>query len=686
MGFKLKINRLLLLFSIFLVLLCCVSLVSASTNNQTDLINSDNTTEITLESIEDDTDEPYSSNIDTEELKSTDNIIVNQRNFKMYFDDDGVLKKEYGGKTLTFDGSFKDKGTITIDSPNTRITGRNAVFYDTVFGLKADGVVLSNLNFVLNKTYPTNAYSGIFIKADNVTVSNVNIDYKVPKQGTGFAITCNNGFDNIANVKLINNTINFVGNDAPFGYNYGVIIFHTINATVSGNKINCQLPLRDVDWSGQIFIGSSMDSVAAFVADNCPNLLFSNNNINAFANKRVGSYPTLDCCLIYKCDNAIIEYNYIHEEDLITLEGYPSYLYGLDLYLSEDVIVYKNDISLYSTGGNNGNGAAYPIQVSGTSNVQIAFNNITSYNNGPNLGIYSNNFYGPTRIDIMSNFINITGYASSHPWALVAGIEAQDSDDKIMNNTIIVNTVNNFIQGSNVYGISYSQKTGGTHKYNIQYNNVTTNGRYAVALKGGNTKVSDSIIANNILKTSRAGGDKAAIIMTEKGKRNIIVNNTDGSTLPKQMSSDEYNNLLHNYLTPPSKSESEGQGFSGEGKSFIGTDEGSGLNGLTAGNDMKNNGFNGFNPNHSKSQSHKGNVNSTRHAFGSSSVDIASASSSSGAGGRQSQQSDNPKAYEVTKQIEELDDIDYVQSIVLILLAIGLLIVGYRQKREQEEY
>ena len=36
-----------------------------------------------------------------------------------------------------------------------------------------------------------------------------NIDYKVLKQGTGFAITCNNGFDNIANVKLINNSINF---------------------------------------------------------------------------------------------------------------------------------------------------------------------------------------------------------------------------------------------------------------------------------------------------------------------------------------------------------------------------------------------------------------------------------------------------------------------------------------------
>ena len=687
MGFKLKINRLLLLFSIFLVLLCCVSLVSASTNNQTDLINSDNTTEITLESIEDNADEPYSSNIDTEELKSTDNIIVNQRNFKMYFDDDGVLKKEYGGKTLTFDGSFKDKGTITIDSPNTIITGRNAVFYDTVFGLKADGVVLSNLNFILNKTYPTNAYSGIFIKANNVTVSNVNIDYKVPLKGTGFAITCNNGYDDIVSVKLINNTINFVGNYGSSGYNYGVIIFHTINATISGNKINCQLPLRDVDWSGQIFIGSSMDSVAAFVADNSLNLFLSNNNITAYVNKRVGSYPTLDCCLIYKCDNAIIEYNNIHEEDLITTKGTRNYLYGLDLYLSEDVIVYKNNISMYTTGGTGSMSTAYPIQVSGTSNVQIAFNNIYSYSNGPNLGIYSNNYYGPTKIDIISNFINITGNAQSGDgmgeWSLVAGIEVQDSNDKIMNNTIIVNTVHEFKKGQNVYGISYSQKTGGTHRYNIQYNNVTTNSEYAVALKGGYTRVSDSIIANNILKTTYAGGDKAAIIKTDKGKRNIIVNNTDGSTLPKQMSNDEYNNLLRNYLTQPSKG--EGQGFSGEGQSFIGTGEGTGLNGLNSGNGIKNNGFNGFNPNPSKSQAHNGNVNSTMYTYGSSGVDISSASSSSGAGGRQSQQSDNPKAYEVTKQIEELDEMANIQSIILILLAIGLLIVGYRQKREQEE-
>ena len=82
------------------------------------------------------------------------------------------------------------------------------------------------------------------------------------------------------------------------------------------------------------------------------------------------------------------------------------------------------------------------------------------------------------------------------------------------------------------------------------------------------------------------------------------------------MSSDEYNNLLHNYLTPPSKSESEGQGFSGEGKSFIGTDEEwfKWIN--PVGNDWKNNGFNaGFNPNHSKSQPLQGHLKFYKACF-----------------------------------------------------------------------
>lgn len=144
MGFKLKLNRILLLISIFAVLLISVSLVSASTVDENNLTITDDTDSISNHVddsiVEISNYEPYSSsNINTEELKSTaneKNWIINQRNYKMFFDDNNVLKHEYGGQILTFDGEFTDKGIITIDSPDTKITGRNTLFNNAAFNLK----------------------------------------------------------------------------------------------------------------------------------------------------------------------------------------------------------------------------------------------------------------------------------------------------------------------------------------------------------------------------------------------------------------------------------------------------------------------------------------------------------------------------------------------------------------------
>ena len=126
-----------------------------------------------------------------------------------------------------------------------------------------------------------------------------------------------------------------------------------------------------------------------------------------------------------------------------------------------------------------------------------------------------------------------------------------DSDDRIFNNTIIVNTVNKFEKGFNVYGISYTQPTNGNHKYNIQYNNVSTNSDRAVALRGGgNSIVSDSIVANNILKTRKYCGNRAVDAI---GPRNVVVNNTDGSKPVRKMSANEYPNSLKYYFDNPYK-------------------------------------------------------------------------------------------------------------------------------------
>ncbi len=102
-----------------------MSLISASTNENLTITDSADSGML-LE----DASETYSSlNVKSvqsqDEIESSqDSYIINQRNYKMYFDEDGVLKDEYGSKILTFNGEFTDKGVLTINSDNTKITGR----------------------------------------------------------------------------------------------------------------------------------------------------------------------------------------------------------------------------------------------------------------------------------------------------------------------------------------------------------------------------------------------------------------------------------------------------------------------------------------------------------------------------------------------------------------------------------
>ena len=175
------------IFVFLILLLLSMSVVSAVSDNAT-MCSASNSDCIDLKS---DSSYVYDSQLLGAESKATDNIIINQRNYKMYFDDNNVLKKDYNGKVLTFQGYFLDKGVFTIDGENTKITGKNTLFNNTVFNIKANGVMLTNLNFVLNKEFSNNEFAGILINADNVTVYNVALNYTVPKNCTGFGIYSN---------------------------------------------------------------------------------------------------------------------------------------------------------------------------------------------------------------------------------------------------------------------------------------------------------------------------------------------------------------------------------------------------------------------------------------------------------------------------------------------------------------
>ena len=173
--------------------------------------------------------------------------------------------------------------------------------------------------------------------------------------------------------------------------------------------------------------------------------------------------------------------------------------------------VVENNIDVFTYGGYGRDGTAYPMQITGPAfNLKVAYNYLHSISNGPNIGIYSQNYYGPTQIDIISNFINITGKAGPDVYELVAGIEVQDSEDRILNNTIIVDTVGGYKAGDRIYGISYSQGTNGNHKYDIRYNKVTVPGPIAISLNQGlESTTSDTNVMYNILVTGIGeGGDK----------------------------------------------------------------------------------------------------------------------------------------------------------------------------------
>ncbi len=683
-----KIERINVIIMITVISLISLSVAYAENSTDECLTQSGNDTTISQEI----NDNILDSNEDAEKLESNTtikNYIVNTRNFNMYFDNHNVLKKEYGGQIITFNGQFTDKGIITIGLPNTVVTGRNTLFNNTVFCLESTNITLSNINFVLDKSFPTNDYAGILALDDNITVYNCNVNYRVPDGETGFCVFAECGsYEKINGFNIINNTFNIISENVTDCWVYGVYLNWIDNAVVYGNTINAVLPLCAVDWSKEIYGNARMDLVGGFVADTCENMTLANNHITTKANHRGDRFPTLDTVLIYACDNAVIENNKIYSEDYITKEGQDNYLQGIDLYISNNVTIIGNQIDMRTTGGSEKMGTAYPIQVTGPSyDVKIAYNHITSINNGPNIGVYSQNFYGPTKIQVISNFINITGKANKHNWALVTGVELQDSDDVVWNNTIIVNNIGEYADKNNIYGISYSQNTNNNHTYNIQYNNVITNGKYAILLVGAHSLVVNSIIANNILNTLVHSGDDAVFI--GDGTNNKVYDNS-GNEFKKTMDNDNLPDWLKNHRTINPKvsipyvpeyvsEDSNGFGLSnttGNGNMPWKTPGTS--NGLNTGSEksLSNNksDVEGTNP---ESISLRGSNKTTSLGIGGDSAP----SQAAGSQGDSGSSAKNPNVYEL-ESVEK--SINPISPYVLVVIALLLLIFGYKYRNKNE--
>ena len=468
-----------------------LSVVHASDINVTDegvLEANENISVLEVPHIPDAPDEP--------DIVQNETIYITPENIGTYFKDNS-LESDYANRVFVFEGSFNNLGKMSINAQNITIKGDGAVFKNTAFDICQDNVSMSNLKFDLDCDLSDNDGAVILFNTNNLYLDNLDINYNVPLNTEAYAICGVGNTPSSRNLRLTNSRINFEGhNDNVNAYNCAIKIINYDDSVIENNTITTSMPLKDVNHGAH---GTSLDSdfVLSVGVENSDNLKFTNNTIISEVNYRQDSlYPTLDGLLISKCDNALIANNSIHMSDFVTYPGLDNYLYGIDIYNLNNLTVVDNDVSIVTTGGRLAAGTAYPIQISGPiTKVNITKNNLYSFSNGPNIGIYSQNYYGGTELSITYNCINVTGLAGTHEWALVAGVETQDSDSVVENNIIEVHSVGPVNVDDNIYGVSYRQSTDGDHKYSIKNNTVFSDGFNSVFLLDSK----NSTVANNLL-------------------------------------------------------------------------------------------------------------------------------------------------------------------------------------------
>ena len=441
--------------------------------------------------------------------------------FFNFFDENGELRKEINDDKLVFHGDFSDLGVDVITIPKgIIISGDNAKVYDMAFALLNDGIQFTNMTVIANMTaFGENSGALILVNGRSVELNRVTVNYTTPRNVDAFAILAKYSSEFV----LIDSTIIFDSNNdnGAIVNQHALQIRDSDDYVVSENVINATLPARDVAYTYYYSerTGIDQDLVLAIGIQNGENGLLTENEINVVTKLAIGDFPTIDTIMVDGVTNLEISNNNITHLDSVNA-GNASYSNAIDLYNFDGITVKDNNVLINSTAGIEAKGTAYPVQATGPySGLLVDNNNLTSVSHGPALGVYSQNFEGATDITVTNNYINVTGLATPNEYALVSGMELQDTVARVYNNTIYTASVGEYADENALYGISYAQITYTDHTYDIRDNTVYTDGKYAVYL----CDAQDSTVTYNELYAHELLGDAAVNV---SGTNNVVINNT----------------------------------------------------------------------------------------------------------------------------------------------------------------
>lgn len=545
----------IILISMLVLLICCISAVNAAdvdgVNDIGDDIVIDEVTdvvdEVEIDSVDDEIIDEEINNIEIDDSgddiieKNFENepkeieigyasdstveensrvaspyYIVNSSNYRSYFNP--FTGEVLYNRDLEFQGTFSNLYYNNVPfkyfviNKNISLKFTNAAFNNVGFKLLYPGLTIENATFTGNQSALNE--ESIYIANNNISIKNVSINVTTAINKDFYAIN----IIDANNTVLQDSTITYNAPVAnPDKYNYVVRVVNSERVQILRNNITAFLPLKAVNYE-QPFPSIYTDCVAVIAVQSSNRLNLTNNKIRVNVSSSDNSlYPTLDTVIMVDSNNSDIYYNDIVVFDPITGLNVANYLYAVDIYECNNLDIYYNNISINSNGGivvTNGSGAAYPIQLTGPYNhIRISSNNLTSANNGPNCGIYSQNYYGATNyLTINKNKIIITGKAGPNPYSLVSGIETQDTYGVITNNQIHVNNIAGYDESNYAFGISYAQYTANNHYFYIYKNNVIVdNATYAVYLLSANDTTK---VQKNGLTTTNFTGDNAVNILS----------------------------------------------------------------------------------------------------------------------------------------------------------------------------
>lgn len=501
-----KISSKLILGFMLVMMICCVSAVSATDINGTDdaIITDDIAVDDVSEIVEDvEIDDASDDVVDEGNLRQPETGTVNGVNYSNYFD----TTSGYTITTndLTFAGNFNAKtfGNFKINESIT-IYATDATFNNVGFDLLAPNITLIGGEFHADASVATNVV--INVTGNDTYVTETVIDVYAPEDQDFIAIDVANSTGTL----IYDNHIYYECASANLDYiNYVIRVKNSPYVNITYNEITSVLPFKNVDYYTRQ--GMDMDLVAAIGIEESDNFTLYFNFLEGYIENTCEGFPTLDMVIICDSDNGYVGWNSIDEIDYVTEPDTQSYLYAIDLYRCDNLTVEFNELYLESDGGTfipgtiNGTSAAYGIQLTGPyTGVVIKNNTIDTKNNGPNAGIYSQNFAGYTNLTIINNTITVVGNASFHGWSLVTGMELQDDYVYIEGNTITVTNVGNYVPGHNAYGISFSQYYARLPTSFVVVNNTVDliNGHYTVYIQDA---INGSVIHNCLSSMDECG-------------------------------------------------------------------------------------------------------------------------------------------------------------------------------------